>query len=74
VPILAVEQMVLTHTLVELQALHPLSQLAAALVEVDLQLPAVVDHLGEVTIKILEVEAQLQVQLAEQLDQWVRVL
>jgi hypothetical protein len=51
--ILAVDQMALTHTLVELQVLHPLSQLAEALVEVELQLRAVVDHLEEVTIKIL---------------------
>jgi hypothetical protein len=72
--ILAVDQMVLTHTLVELQVLLLLSQLAVALVEVDLQLRAVVDHQGEVTIKILEAEAQLQVQLAERLDQWVRAL
>jgi hypothetical protein len=51
--ILAVEQMVLTHTLVELQVLLLLSQLVVALVEVELQLRAVVDHLEEVTIKIL---------------------
>jgi hypothetical protein len=59
---------------VELQVLLLLSQLVVALVEVELQLRAVVDHQGEVTIKILEAEAQLQVQLAERLDQWVRAL
>jgi hypothetical protein len=68
---LAVEQTVITHILVAHPVGHPLSQLAVALVEVELQLRAVAVHQGEQIIKIVQVAAQLQVQLAEQLDLWV---